>query len=183
MNTLQLWGIFCYGLILLFGVGITVVFILGPEQARKHIGALLVFSVLSILAQSVCWVLYGLTWTKQLYPLIIHLPLMLFLILFLRQNWFQALTGICSAYLCLQIPRWVALTVQAMFKNEAFYYIAYIPAICLTYYLLWHYVSGPVSRLVSQSIRSCLLVGSVPFFIICLITVLLSIPNGCIRGL
>lgn len=162
--SLMNWGIFCYGLILLFGVGVTAVFTEGPRLSRRRLTTLLAFSVCSILIQSVCWVFFGMDRTKQLYPLIIHLPLLLFMTAGLRHPWYQALTGICSAYLCLQIPRWMALTAQAAFGDQRLYYTVYIPAICLTYHLLWRYVSGPASRLIAQSRRTCLLVGAVPFF-------------------
>ncbi len=157
-------GLFCYGLILLFGVGLTAAFTIGPEQSRRHFPALLAFSALAILVQIFSWRMFGIERTKQLYPLIIHFPLALLMVVGFKRSWLQAVAGICSAYLCLQIPRWVALVVQAACQSQMAYFISYIPAIFLIYYVLRRYASGPAYRLTVQSSKACLFLGAVPVF-------------------
>lgn len=159
----MLLGLFCYGLILLFGVAVSAAFTT-ERRSRRDLIALVIFSIFAILLQLVSWLIFGLERTKQLYPLIVHLPLVIFLATCFQRPWFQAVTGVCSAYLCLQIPRWISLVVQAIFQAIPAYYITYIPAIFLTHYALRRYVAGPVFRLTSQSTRSCLLLGAVPLF-------------------
>lgn len=157
-------GLVSYGLILLFGVGLTAAFSLGPQEARRNLRPLIIFSTFAIAVQIVSWRLVGLERTRQLYPLIVHLPLVLFMVARFKRRWIQAVTGVFSAYLCLQIPRWIAMVVQAVVQTRSAYYIAYYPAIFLAYYVLWRYVADPVWHLTDQSTRSCLFLGSVPFF-------------------
>lgn len=164
MMTPQLFlGLLCYGLVLLFGVGLTAAFV-GLERSRRSFRALTAFSALSILAQVLSYSLVGMDLTKQLYPFIVHLPLGALMVVYFKRPWLQAAAGVCSAYLCLQIPRWIGLVAQAIFQSQMVYYAVYIPAIFLSYCALKRRAAGPVSSLTTQSRKSCLFFGAVPFF-------------------
>ena len=158
---LQMLGLLCYGLVLLFGIALSVCFS-GVEQNRKNIVTTACFFLCALLIQIISLQLFGLERTKELYPLIVHLPLVVFLTVLLKRSWLVSLSSVLSAYLCCQIPKWVGLTGEMIFQTQFAYYLSYIPAIALCYFLLQKHVATPASRIMTQSKKSCLLFGAVP---------------------
>ncbi|MEG2136951.1 MAG: ATP-binding protein, partial [Clostridia bacterium] len=73
-----------YGLVLLFGVFLSVLFS-GGCKGRKERLYILLFSLFTLCAQTACSYAFGLSATTKLYPLITHLPLVLFLVLALKK--------------------------------------------------------------------------------------------------
>lgn len=154
-------GLFCYGLVLLFGIAVSVCFS-GVERSKKNIAITGAFYLFALLIQIVCWQMSGLEQTKALYPLIVHLPLVIFLIVFLKRSCLVSLSSVFAAYLCCQIPKWFASTGETIFQTQLAYHLSYIPAMALCYFCLRKYVAAPVSRVMAQSKKSCLLFGTVP---------------------
>lgn len=155
--------LFCYGLILLFGIAVSVRFSGAEQRSRNLLGSIGIF-FLTLFAQIVCRQLVGLEHTKELYPFIVHLPLILFLVVFLKRSWLTAMSSVFSAYLCCQIPKWFGSTAEMIFGSKSIFFIVYIPVMILTYFLLRKYVAVPAGRIMNQSKKSCLLFGAVPFF-------------------
>ena len=90
---MQQLEILCYGLILLFGIAVSVRFS-GAEQSRKNILGTIGIFVFTLFAQIICRQLVGLENTKELYPLIVHLPLIIFLVVFLKRTWLVAVSSV-----------------------------------------------------------------------------------------
>ena len=82
---IQLLGLFCYGLVLLFGIAVSVCFSGAPKK-RKNLLSTGGFFLLALFLQIVCWQFFGLEQTKELYPLIVHLPLVIFLHTILKRS-------------------------------------------------------------------------------------------------
>lgn len=158
---MQQLELFCYGLILLFGIAVSVCFSGAEQSNRNRLGTIGIF-FLTLFAQIVCRRLVGLEHTKELYPLIVHLPLILFLVVFLKRSWLTAMSSVFSAYLCCQIPKWFGSTAEMIFGQKSIFFIVYIPVMILTYFLLRKHVAVPAGRIMNQSKKSCLLFGAVP---------------------
>ena len=160
---LPMLDMLCYGLILLFGVAVSLRFS-GADQSRRNLLGTIGFFFLTLFAQIICRQLVGLEHTKELYPLVVHLPLIIFLVVFLKRTWLVAISSVFSAYLCCQIPKWFASTGEVIFQTRSVFFIIYIPTMVLTFFFLKKYVAVPASRIMNQSKKSCLLFGAVPFF-------------------
>ena len=80
----QLLGILGYGLVLLFGVAVSVRFS-GVPQNKKNIIRVGCFFLFGLFLQIVSWQLWGMEQTKALYPFIVHLPLVIFLSAILKR--------------------------------------------------------------------------------------------------
>ena len=107
--------VFNYGLVLIYGLFLSVSIAGGCTEKRdKKLVALLcpVFLVL----QSLFALTLGTDKTMQLYPLIVHLPLVLILTLALKKPLGVAVVSTCTAYLCCQPLRWGFPIVEALYK-------------------------------------------------------------------
>jgi two-component system sensor histidine kinase AgrC len=156
-------GLVRFGFSLLFGVAVSFQF-LGMERTRKNRIAFVCSCVILLIVQSACWWFLGIDLTSKLYPLIIHLPLILFFSLYLKRPWLISTVSAISAYLCCQAPRWIGFLAGAAFGNRLADHIVYIAAVVLAYYFLKRYVAGSVRQLMEKSNKSCALLGAVPFF-------------------
>lgn len=159
---IQLLDLICYGLVLLFGIAVSVCF-LGIEYSKKNMVSIGCFFLLTLYLQICSWLFLGIEQTKQLYPLIVHLMLVLFLRIILKRSWLASLSSVFAAYLCCQIPKWFGSIGEMIFQTQFGYYLSYIPAMALCYFFLRKYVAVPVSRIIAQSKKSCLMFGTIPF--------------------
>ncbi len=150
-----------YGLILIFGVLLTLYFA-GVDSTRKNRLTAFLFIILMLLIQSISWASLGQEATRKLYPLIAHLPLVVFLTLYHKRNWVVSLVCVLSAYLCCQAPHWLASTAQIFFGSSTAYHITNSLVIFPILYLLKKYAAASVNQLVNSTKRSLLLFGIVP---------------------
>jgi two-component system sensor histidine kinase AgrC len=156
-------GMIRFGFSLLFGVALSVDFA-GIEHTRRNNIAVGSACVILLLAQSSCWWLFGIDFTSKLYPLIIHLPMILFLTLYLKRPWLISTVSVLSAYLCCQVPRWIGSIGGAVLSSRLGEHICYIAAVFVAYYLFKRYVAGTLLQLMEKSAKSCALLGAVPLF-------------------
>ncbi len=160
---IQVLGLLCYGLVSLFGIVVSVCFA-DIKWNKKNILCICCFFLLALVLQIASWQLVGLDRTKEVYPLIVHLPLVVFLSTIMKRSWLVSLSSVFAAYLCCQIPKWISAMGALIFQTQLSYYFCYIPAILLCYFYLQKYAATPVNRIMTQSRKACLLFGSVPFF-------------------
>lgn len=109
----QMHELIYYIYILLFGVFISLRLACGNLARREWY----VFAVLSpavLLLQGICLQLWDMDTVRLLYPLIVHLPMMLALMLVLRVKWNAALVSVLVSYSVCQLPRWVGLVLEAL---------------------------------------------------------------------
>ena len=152
-----------FGFSLLFGVALSVCYT-GIERTRKNNLAVGCSCIILLIVQACCWWLFGMELTSKLYPLIIHLPLILFLTLYLKSPWSISTVSVLSAYLCCQVPRWIGIIGGAVFRSEPGEHVCYIAALFLSYYLFRRYVAGTLRQLMDKSTKYCVLLGAVPLF-------------------
>lgn len=157
-------SLFCFGLILLFGLSLSISFC-GVSWNVKTVIKTGLFFLIALTIQIVSYIFLGLEKTKQLYPLITHLPLFLFLFFIMKRTGLISLSGILTAYLCLQTPKCLALIFGEMLTSHPIsYYLCYIPAVFIWWIVLERYAVSPVYSLMTRSKMSCLLFATVPFF-------------------
>ncbi|ACL76971.1 ATP-binding protein [Ruminiclostridium cellulolyticum] len=156
-------GVIQFGFSLLFGVALSVCYA-GIERTRKNNLAVVYSCVLLLFVQSSCWWLFGIDLTSKLYPLIIHLPLILLLTMYLKRPWAISIVSVLSAYLCCQVPRWIGIFGGAVFRSSLVEHICYIAAVFLAYYLFQRYVAGTLRQLMETSTKYCVMLGAVPLF-------------------
>lgn len=154
-------GLTRFGFSLLFGVAISIVFA-GIERTRKNRIVIGLACVILLIVQSACWWLFGIDMTSKLYPLIIHVPMILLMSLYFKRPWLISAVSVISAYLCCQAPRWIGFLAGATFDSRLADHIFYIAAVFIAYYFLKRYVSGSFRELMEKSNNSCILIGAVP---------------------
>lgn len=112
--------------------------------------------------QSPCWLFLGVEATKRLYPLIVHLPLVLILIFVLKKRFGIALVSVCTAYLCCQLPRWVNPFLTALTASPLAGEISYTVSIIPIFFILRRYFVPAAHDTVTDSPSSLFLFGSLP---------------------
>lgn len=161
MSFLTALGTFNYGLVLIYGLFLSAA-IAGGWENRRQKRLILALCPLFLLIQAPCWLILGESATEQLYPLIVHLPLALILILALKKPVGIALVSVCTAYLCCQLPRWAALMVTAVTRSPLVGEIGYTLVIYPVFLLLRRYFVRPAYSAMTASSQSLLLFGSLP---------------------
>ena len=161
MSFLSALGAFNYGLVLIYGLFLSAA-ISGGWENRRQKRLIIALCPLFLLIQAPCWLILGEGTTKQLYPLIVHLPLVLILILALKKPVGIALVSVCTAYLCCQLPRWADLMVTAVTHSSLVGEIRYTLAIYPVFLLLRRYFVRPAYSAMTASHQSLLLFGSLP---------------------
>jgi two-component system sensor histidine kinase AgrC len=156
-------GLLRFGFSLVFGIAVSVLFA-GIEPTRKNRLVTGLLCVIFLFVQTASWWLLGLDLTSKLYPLIIHLPLIVIFSLYYKRPWLISAVSVLSGYLCCQAPRWVGFLAGASFGSRLADHIFYIAAVFLAYYFLKRYVAGSVRQLMEKSYKSCLFLGGVPLF-------------------
>ena len=153
--------LFRSGLVLIFGTAVSLLFA-GVSNIRSGKLVLSFFCAALLFFQILSWWTFGLQATKQLYPIITHIPMVLFLTLYFKRTWLISISSVLTAYLCCQIPLWISLVVATISNSELADHIAYFSAVCVVYYFLKRYIADSVRQLMERSIQSCLLFGAIP---------------------
>lgn len=161
MKLLPFLSLFNYGLVLIYGLFLSVSITGGWENPRQR---RLIFALcpLFLLIQTVCWLLLGERVVKELYPLIVHLPLVLILTFPLKRPVSVAVVSVLTAYLCCQLPRWGNIAVAAITHSELAGEIAYTLLIGPLFLLLQRCFVKPANSAMTYSGTSLLLFGSLP---------------------
>jgi hypothetical protein len=146
---------------MIFGTAVSLLFA-GVQKSRAGKIMTAIFYTLILLIQILSWWMFGLETTKQLYPFITHLPLIVVLSLYFKRPWTFSISSVLTAYLCCQIPSWMASFMGAVVRSHLADHISYFIAICVVYFFLKRYVADSIKSIMEQSTLSCLLFGAVP---------------------
>ena len=153
--------VFNYGLVLVYGLFLSVDIAGGCETARQKRLIWLLCPVF-LLVQSLGWFLLGEDGVKRIYPLIVHLPLVLILVLVLRKTWGVAVVSTCTAYLCCQPPRWGSMAVEALTRSAVAGDLVYILLLASLFCLFRRYFVDAIHSAMTDSPAALLLFGSLP---------------------
>jgi hypothetical protein len=156
-------GLLRFGVSLVFGITVSVLFA-GIEPTKKNRLVTGLLCVIFLFVQTASYWLWGLDITSKLYPLIIHLPLIVIFSLYYKRLWLISAVSVLSGYLCCQAPRWFGFLAGAALGSRLADHIFYIAFVFLAYYFLKRYVAGSVRQLMEKSTKYCLFLGGVPLF-------------------
>ena len=150
-----------YGLVAFFGVFLSAAFS-GVQIRKYNLVNFLILTAISLAVQAIFLYFGQLKLTQQIYPLILHLPLILVLRIGYKKPWSVTVASVLLAYLCCQIPRWIA-SITCLFSNDLLYYhILYIPAISASFLVLSRHVVKPIQNIMNYSPQSALGLGLLP---------------------
>ena len=150
-----------YAAAFLLGVMISVLLCSIRDIRRKAARILLICGIL-LAAQMLTFALFGLSVTKKVYPLLVHFPLWVLLVLLLGAPKRLAAVSVLVAYMCCQVTRWVASGGMLIPEHHWLYQILYLPVAGLFLVFFWRKLASPVRRFVEQSRKTCLAMGFVP---------------------
>ncbi len=150
-------------LILIYGVLLSVYFAGGFSSAKEH-GVLAAFCGIVMIAQAMSYRIWGFDITTKLYPLIVHLPNVLLLVLALKRPWGVALGSVLTAYFCCQLPRWVGTIALELWATSLAYQLVYIISIVPIFFLLKRNFANAAYQAMTYSNRSLYLFGGLPLF-------------------
>lgn len=161
MNIVSALDIFNYGLVLLYGLALDVAIAGGCETAKQR-RVILWLCPAFLLIQLLGWLVLGESGVKQIYPIIVHLPLALILVTVLKRSWGVAIVSTCTAYLCCQPPRWGSIAIEALTHSAVAADIVYILLIAGMFWLLRRYFVAAAYSTMTYSRWALLLFGSLP---------------------
>ena len=150
-----------YGCVLVFGTLLSAEISGGCETPRqKRLVALMcpVFLALQVLLHAV----FGLETVKKLYPVIMHLPLMLLLVFALKRTIGVALVSVYTAYLCCELPNWVRMVVAMAARSELAGQICYTVLIVPLFFILRRYFVRAAHEAMTCSRAALWLFGALP---------------------
>ena len=147
---------------LLFGVYISAAF-LGIRMSRKNIAVLGGFSAAVGVVSTLVFIFFGEAFTAQIYPLIIHLPLILFLTFFYKFTVLRSTLSVLTAYLCCQISKWVGLSILSITDADWVYYSVRIVTTLVVFAVLIRYVSNAAAQLMQKPTKALLIFAILPF--------------------
>lgn len=150
-----------HGTTLLFGIYVSALF-LGIRMNRKNIISLFGFACGVGLIYILTYVRFGTDGTERLYPLIIHLPLVLFLHFFYKQRTALSVLSMLTAYLCCQISNWVGLAAVNLIQLEWVYYSVRI-VVTIVVFIWLCFISDTLMQLAQKPTKSILIFGFMPF--------------------
>ncbi|MDD3169529.1 MAG: ATP-binding protein [Eubacteriales bacterium] len=150
-----------YTLLLIYGSIISVNFA-GYEKTAKNRKAIALLVILILSLQLTFYFLVGLLATARLYPLITHLPSVVFIERYLKRPRSIAIVSVLTAYLCCQPPNWLGVAMSYSWESPFAFIIGDSLGILIMLYLIKRYVASPVNQVMSYSLRSLYLFGSFP---------------------
>ena len=161
MSLTDILGGVNYGLAFFFGVALSVS-IAGGCKSQRDWALLFALCPVFLALQTVSWLVWGLDATKRIYPLLVHLPLLLILTLGMKKPAGISVVSICAAYLCCQLPRCGDIAVAAATGSELAGEIVYTVIIAPIFFFLQRYFVSSARSAMVGSRRSLFLFGGLP---------------------
>lgn len=146
---------------MLFGIYISA-FFLGVRQNRKNIVTLFLFFACEGIIYIFGILLFGMAVTDRLYAVLIHLPLIAFLILYYKYSAVSSCISVFSAYLCCQLSNWVGLLVLTITGEQWCYYVLRIVTTVITFFLLCKFVCRTTEIIFTRDTRELYIIGFLP---------------------
>ena len=161
MNFAAIIALFNYGLVLIYGVLLSIDISGGWSSKKdKHLTAAIIAALL-IVQIFVC-LTSGTTAAEKLYPLITHIPLVCALFFFMKRSLWISIVSVFTAYLCCQIPNWFGILVLHISDSALLSEICYTIAVFISYALLHIFLVKPAYEAMNYSRQSLFFLGSLP---------------------
>lgn len=160
MTPLLFLELMSYVVIYVYGTVLTISFTGGLKKKRDSIIAL-IFCLIDLIIQGLCYRAFRLTFTRQLYPFIAHIPGTI-LLLCLGKPLFQAVTSIFTCYLFCQLPNWFKTLLLYVTGETCLSYIMYIVLTFMLLALINYYIAPKVYAIFTFSKNSLYIFGLLP---------------------
>lgn len=147
---------------LLFGVYVSAAF-LGISMNRKNVWTLFGFSTAVGAVYLGSFLLFSTEGTEKLYPLIVHLPLILFLTWYSKQKAVLCTLAVLTAYLCCQVSKWIGLVAWNLTQTEWVYYGVRIVITAVVFAVLMKKVPDAAALLLQKPTGTLMILGLMPF--------------------
>ena len=150
-----------YGFVLIFGILLSAEISGGCETTRqKWVIALAcpVFLALQIPLRAA----FGLDLVEKIYPVLVHLPLILLLIFALGRSPGVALVSVYTAYLCCELPNWVRMVITEATHSQLVGQICYTLLIIPLFFILRRYFVRAAHEAMTCSKMALWLFGALP---------------------
>lgn len=139
---------------LLYGLFLTASFA-GVVFGRRNILGLGTLAVVLLALTGGAALLWGADSAYRLYPLLVHLPLTLFLVFFCKCAPLMSIASTLSAYLCCQLPRWCSKVSAGAFGGNLYIEaVSHVLAVALFTWFFLRYAAKPVNEMMRSSRRS-----------------------------
>ncbi|MDD6035063.1 MAG: GHKL domain-containing protein [Lachnospiraceae bacterium] len=150
-----------YVVALIFGI-ILVACFAGELKKSNYKKLLIEFLVIGSI-EGVVLLFFGIKMTFILYPLHTHILLAVFSVFLLKKDLFSSVIYVLWAYMCCQIPAWIAsLVVYLQFDTVILQFVVYIIAVGVSSYMIGHFVGNKVSLIIDGSTIAKLFVLIMP---------------------
>lgn len=161
MTLVNILSVLNSGLVFLFGALLSLL-ITGGCKARREWIIFFALCLFFLALQLHSLLAFGLDTAKRLYPLYIHIPLLLGLVIGLKRPVGISLGSIFAAYLCCQLPRCGAVIVITATRSVLAGQIVYTVIIAPIFFFLWRYFVPSARDTMMESSKSLLLFSSLP---------------------
>ena len=152
-----------YGAVLLvFGVFLSAAFC-GIAFSRKNILRCLLLCLFCGALQIGLYLFFPTDFLWKIYPVITHLPLLVFLMVLYRKNLACSAAAICTAYLCCQPSKWFGLLVFHISGSENAEYFTRIAVLLFVAVFVFYFLADTVAEIFSKDSRSVCIFGLTPF--------------------
>ena len=146
---------------LLFGVLVSAAF-LGVRMERRNVLRLLGFSAVSGAAFAGIGAVAGEAVARQLYPLVVHAPLVAFLAWRFHRGVSMCVLAVLVAYLCCQVSNWMGLLALWLSGETVVYYAVRVAVTLLVLAVLLRMLSDMSGWLLEKPGRSFATFGMLP---------------------
>ena len=146
---MMLWAIH-HATTLLFGVFASAA-LCGIEINRRHALELVMVGAVTGCAFGLANAVGGELFARQVYPLVVHLPLVIYLCARYRLSPLLVMLGVTSAYLSCQFSNWMGIAALAATDSQIAYYVARIITTAVVFAILLHWASDIGPRLAVKS--------------------------------
>ena len=148
-------------LLLLFGIFLSAAFT-GIRFTRQSVLQLLGLSALCGTLQIIALYFFTESYVWKLYPIITHLPLILFLCILYRKRITTALAAVSTAYLCCQPSKWFGILTISLTKSATAEYIVKDFVLVIVAFITLKYLASYLSEIFNKETRNIYIFGMMP---------------------
>lgn len=147
--------------VLLFGVYLSVAFS-GISLSVKNILASLALCAFSGALQIAAYAAFTEGSVQKLYPLIAHLPLILFLMIIYRKRLATVLAAVFTAYLCCQPAKWFGVLTFNLTESAYIEHFIRICVLAAVAFIAFRTLAPYLSEIFNKDTRSICIFGIIP---------------------
>ena len=147
--------------VLVFGISLSVAFS-GVQLTKRNLYISLSFFLLCGILQTLFALLTSADVVRKLYPLIAHLPVILWLHFYYRKSFETAMAATFTSYLFCQPAKWIGILVHQLTNSHIAEFFARTICLFLVCYFALFHIRGCLSAIFNKDRRSVHIFGIVP---------------------